>query len=58
MTDLAALRRANAQRWASARPTRNFSSMAKRLVAPEAQLRYQNVSADSGVPWPVIAVIH
>jgi lysozyme family protein len=58
MTDLAALRRANAQRWASAKLTRNFSSIAKRLVAPDVQSRYQAVSARTGVPWPVIAVIH
>jgi len=58
MTDLVALRRANAQRWASAKPVRNFTPVAKRLVSPAAKVRYQAVSRDTGVPWPVIAVIH
>ncbi len=58
MTDLVALRRANAQRWARAKLTRNFNSIAKRLVSPAAKARYQAVSRDTGVPWPVIAVIH
>lgn len=58
MTDLAALQRMNTQRWSHARPTRNFAAIAKRLTAAEARSRYQAVSARSGVPWPVIAVIH
>ncbi len=58
MTDLIALRRANAQRWAHARPTRNFSSVARHLVSPDAKSRYQAVSAKTGVPWTAIAVIH
>jgi lysozyme family protein len=58
MTDLAALQRMNAQRWASARPTRNFAPIAKRLISSAAQPRYQAVSAKTGVPWPLIAVIH
>jgi lysozyme family protein len=28
------------------------------LVAPEAKTRYQAVQARTGVPWPIIAVIH
>jgi len=58
MTDLIALRRANAQRWASARLTRNFSFIARHLVSPDAKSRYQAVSAITGVPWAAIAVIH
>jgi lysozyme family protein len=58
MTDLAALRRANAKRWANARLTRNFSSVAKHLVSPDAKSRYQAVAAKTGLPWAAIAVIH
>ena len=58
MTDLIALKAANARRWANARLTRNFSSIAKHLAAPEAKARYQAVAAKTGVPWPIIAVIH
>lgn len=58
MTDLVALQAANARRWAGAKLTRNFAAVAKRLVAPEAKARYQSVSAKTGVPWPIIAVIH
>ena len=56
MTDLIALKAANARRWASAKTTRDFNSVAKRLVA--AKDRYVAVSAKTGVPWFVIAVIH
>jgi lysozyme family protein len=58
MTDLNALIAANTQRWTRAEPTRNFATIAKRLIAPDAGSRYQVVSAKTGVPWPVIAVIH
>lgn len=58
MTDLAALRAANDKRWANAKVTRNFSSVARHLVAPEAKARYQAVSAKTGVPWAFIAVTH
>jgi lysozyme family protein len=58
MTDLVALKAANAKRWANARPMRNFSSFAKHLVSPDAKSRYQAVAAKTGVPWAVIAVIH
>ncbi|HLJ01457.1 MAG TPA: hypothetical protein VKT76_17230 [Bradyrhizobium sp.] len=58
MTDLIALRQKNAQRWTNAKLTRNFDSTATRLVSPDAKSRYQAVSAMTGVPWPVIAVIH
>lgn len=58
MTDIAALQRANAQRWANAKLTRNFAGVAQHLAAPDARSRYQAVAAKTGVPWPVIAVIH
>ncbi|WKA31614.1 hypothetical protein [Bradyrhizobium roseum] len=58
MTDLNALTRANAKRWADARLTRNFTAVARRLVAPAAKARYQAVAVKTGVPWAVIAVIH
>jgi lysozyme family protein len=58
MTELTALRCANATRWANARLTRDFSSVARRLVLPAAKSRYQAVAAKTGVPWTVIAVIH
>jgi lysozyme family protein len=56
MTDTNALKTANAKRWASAKLTRNFSGVAKRLI--DAKARYQAVSARTGVPWPFIAVAH
>jgi lysozyme family protein len=58
MTDLVALKTANAKRWANARLTSNFSSTAKHLVATDAKARYRSVEAKTGVPWAVIAVIH
>ena len=58
MTDLMALRQANARRWADAKLTRNFSSVASHLVARNAKGRYQIVEAKTGVPWFFIAVIH
>ena len=58
MTDLTALRRSNAKRWADAKLTRNFSAVAKHLVSPDAKSRYQAVTAKTGVPWVAIAVIH
>jgi lysozyme family protein len=56
MTDLTALRSANAERWANARLTRNLTPAAKALLA--AKPRYQAVEASTGVPWFVIAAIH
>jgi lysozyme family protein len=58
MTDLAALKAANASRWASAKLMRNFTSAARALVAAEAKQRYQAVSAKTGVPWCFVAVAH
>jgi lysozyme family protein len=58
MADLVALKAANAKRWVNARLTRNFSSVAKHLVATDAKARYRSVEAKTGIPWAVIAVIH
>lgn len=58
MTDLNALKTANAARWQKAKLTRNFSWVASLLVAPAAKARYQAVSARTGVPWFFIAVAH
>lgn len=58
MTDLVALKAANAKRWAVAKLTRGpeFLPVAKRLVA--AKDRYMVVSIKTGIPWPFIAVTH
>ncbi|QPF93790.1 hypothetical protein [Bradyrhizobium commune] len=58
MVDLNALSRANAKRWANAKPTREAeaASIASRLY--KARQRYQAVERQTGVPWPAIAVIH
>jgi len=58
LANLAALQTANTARWKKAKLTRTleFAPVAKRLVAAKA--RYQAVSAKTGVPWFVIAVIH
>ena len=58
MTDLNALKAANARRWANAKLTRPFSSVAAHLVGRAAKGRYQAVSAKTGVPWAFIAVAH
>jgi lysozyme family protein len=56
MTDLNALKIANAKRFALAKITRDATSAASRLVS--AKQRYVTVSLKTGVPWFVIAVIH
>lgn len=58
MTDLNALKAANAKRWAAAKLTRGpeFLPVAKRLASAKA--RYQAVEAKTGVPWPFVAVTH
>ncbi|MEW6150098.1 MAG: hypothetical protein ACOY3N_31325 [Bradyrhizobium sp.] len=58
MVDLNALTRANAGRWSNAKPTRKAEAakVASRLY--QAKARYQSVEQVTGVPWPVIAVIH
>lgn len=60
MTDLAALKAANARRWANMKLTRTgtFAAVAKHLCDPIAKGRYQAVSAKTGVPWAFIAVAH
>lgn len=56
MVDLVALKAANERRWKAARVTRSHESIARSLVA--AKTRYQAVQARTGVPWPIVAVIH
>ncbi len=58
MVDMNALIAANDRRWQRARVVREFSSVARRLVAAPARLRYQSVAARTGVPWWFIAVVH
>lgn len=60
MTDLNALKSANARRWQNAKVLRNgsFASVARHLVEPNAKARYHTVAIKTGVPWFVIAVIH
>lgn len=58
MADIVALKAANARRWANAKTTRDFSRVAKQLVATPAKARYLAVQKRTGVPWFVIAVIH
>jgi len=54
---VSALLTSNAERWPRAQITRSgFSAVATRLVAAKA--RYKAVETKTGVPWPVIAVIH
>lgn len=54
--DLNSIADANARRWERANLTRSLDATARRLVA--ARRRYQVVEAATGVPWPIIAVIH
>jgi lysozyme family protein len=56
MVDMAALKAKNADRWAVAKTTRNFISVAKSLVA--AKSRYLTIEKFTGVPWYIVAVIH
>jgi len=58
MTNMVALKALNGERWVHAGTTRDFSFVARRLVAPHAKAKYLAVSAKTGVPWFVIAVIH
>src|SRR5512139_2197460 len=53
MADLVSL---NAQRWEAAKLTRDFSAVAKRLLAHKAV--YQDIEHKTGVPWFVVAAIH
>jgi lysozyme family protein len=56
------LKTQNATRWAnmhiSADKGPTFKAVADRLMTPTIRARYQAVSAKTGVPWEVIAVIH
>jgi lysozyme family protein len=58
MVNIAALTQSNARRWAAVEVTRQAeaASVAGRLF--KAKSRYQAVEAATGVPWPLIAVIH
>lgn len=56
MVDPVALKAANEKRWRNAKVVRNFAGLARALLGAKA--RYQAVEAKTGVPWPVIAVIH
>lgn len=60
MTDLNALTRANASRWAKAKLTRKseLTPVAARLASPEAKAKYQEIERATKVPWFVVAVIH
>jgi lysozyme family protein len=58
MVDLNALSAANAKRWAHAKPTRKAESGNVALRLYKARQRYRAVARETGVPWPVIAVIH
>lgn len=58
MVDLAALTRANAARWAAAKLTRKTEAANIALHLFQTKKRYQVVEAKTGVPWPVVAVIH
>jgi len=53
---MADLKAANADRWASAKLTRNFMAVAKSLVA--AKVIYSDVQRVTKVPWWFIAVVH
>ena len=58
MPNIVQLKAANAARWEVAKPTRNFTTVANRLVYTAAKMRYMIVSAKTGVPWYFIAVAH
>lgn len=56
--NLTELRAKNSARWDMAKLNRNFTSVAKALISPQAKPRYQAVEARTKVPWFIIAVIH
>lgn len=62
MTDLTALKTANAARWEKAQilPARELQveKVAAALCAPKAKAIYQTIEKATGVPWFVVAVIH
>jgi lysozyme family protein len=60
MADFSALVRENARRWSQMKIIRGaeMDRVAPRLVASGAKSRYKEIEVATGVPWPVIAVIH
>ena len=54
MTDINALKQANAKRWANAKLTRKLGLAARSLIASKP--RYQAVEDKTDVPWWIIAV--
>ena len=62
MTDIGALKKANAQRWQNMKVAQSLiptiDKVAARLVEAKAKTEYQTVSNKTKVPWAVIAVIH
>ncbi len=62
MVDVAALIKANANRWGGMRVTEALipalDAVSRRLVAGNAKTQYSAVSGKTGVPWFIIAVIH
>jgi lysozyme family protein len=60
MTDLNALKQANASRWANCKvlKPRTFNAVAKHLIDHIAKAHYQAVERRTGVPWAFIAVAH
>lgn len=60
MPDFSSLIGKNARRWSSMKIVRDaeFDRVASRLAASGAKSRYKDIEAATGVPWPIIAVIH
>jgi lysozyme family protein len=53
---LDSLKALNAKRFTAVKVTKDYASIARRLVA--AKSRYVAVQGRTGVPWPIVAVIH
>jgi lysozyme family protein len=58
MVDLNALTAANARRWQNAKLTRKTQSDNIAAQLFRTKKRYQDVADETGVPWPIVAVIH
>lgn len=59
MANISKLIKANQKRWDDAVLTSTkFDVVAKRLSAPDAKARYQEVEKKTGVPWWFVAVVH
>lgn len=60
MPNLADLKVLEAKRWQAAKTLRGpvFTTVAARLIAPDAKAHYLAVEAQTGVPWFFVAVIH